>query len=166
MDTDAENFKTTFLPMGRLMYAEAIRILGDAREAEDAVQDVYARLWERRDGLAAIANIRAYVLAMTRNRCITLAGSPSRHFTDLTEADAGCAASISDEIEARDRMVKVMDIIDTLPDNQRLVITMHDIEGKSKEEIEHATDLSADNVRQILSRARRFIRSCFNNQTT
>lgn len=73
MDTDAENFKTTFLPMGRLMYAEAIRILGDAREAEDAVQDVYARLWERRDGLAAIANIRAYVLAMTRNRCITLA---------------------------------------------------------------------------------------------
>lgn len=54
-----------------------------------------------------------------------------------------------------------MGLIDTLPDTQRLVITMHDIEGIPKEEIGQSTGLSPDNVRQLLSRARRFIRSHF-----
>ena len=80
---------------------------------------------------------------------------------ELNEADTDGAVSHSDELEARDRISKVMRIIETLPSNQRLVITMHDIEGRTKEEIEHATELSADNVRQLLSRARRFIRDCF-----
>ena len=40
MNTDVENFKNTFLPMGRQMFAEAIRILGNAADAEDAVQEI------------------------------------------------------------------------------------------------------------------------------
>ena len=51
MNTDVENFKNTFLSMGRQMFAEAIRILGNAADAEDAVQDVYTKLWERRNDL-------------------------------------------------------------------------------------------------------------------
>lgn len=41
---DAETFKETYLPLGRMMFAEALRILGDASDAKDAVQDVYVRL--------------------------------------------------------------------------------------------------------------------------
>ena len=161
MNTDAENFKNTFLPMGRQMFAEAIRILGNAADAEDAVQDVYTKLWERRNDLENVKNRHAYVLMMVRNRCLTIAGSIHRQSAELNEADTDGAVSHSDELEARDRISKVMRIIETLPSNQRLVITMHDIEGRTKEEIEHATELSADNVRQLLSRARRFIRDCF-----
>ena len=98
---------------------------------------------------------------MVRNRCLTIAGSIHRQSAELNEANTDGAVSHSDELEARDRISKVMRIIETLPSNQRLVITMHDIEGRTKEEIEHATELSADNVRQLLSRARRFIRDCF-----
>ena len=159
MNTDAENFKNTFLPMGRQMFAEAIRILGNAADAEDAVQDVYTKLWERRNDLENVKNRHAYVLMMVRN--LTIAGSIHRQSAELNEADTDGAVSHSDELEARDRISKVMRIIETLPSNQRLVITMHDIEGRTKEEIEHATELSADNVRQLLSRARRFIRNCF-----
>ena len=73
--TDATQFKETYLPFSRMMYAEAVRLLGDPGEAEDAVQDVYVRLWQRRDALGTVDNKRAYVMAMVRNRCLTLLDS-------------------------------------------------------------------------------------------
>lgn len=156
---DAESFKAMFLPLGRMMFAEAMRILGDAGEAEDAVQDVYVMLWERRGELDAVVNHRAYAMAAVRNRCLTLSGAAGRRSLGLTEAES--VRDTSDSLETSDRVGKIMDLIAALPDKQRLVITMHDIEGCPKREIESSTGLSADNVRQLLSRARRFIRSHF-----
>ena len=70
----------------------------------------------------------------------------------------GFEKRLSDKI---DQMAAVMNLIGELPDRQRQVILMHDVDGYPKEEIERVTGLSADNVRQLLSRARRFIRNHF-----
>lgn len=156
---DAECFKAMFLPLGRMMFAEAVRILGDAGDAEDAVQDAYVRLWERRDELAGVANHRAYAMAVLRNRCLTLSGQSGRLTVGLAESETTCGAC--DSLDTRDCVGKIMELLDLLPDKQRLVIMKHDIEGCSKKEIEQSTGLSADNVRQLLSRARRFVRSHF-----
>ena len=59
--------------------------------------------------------------------------------------------------------MQVFGVIGSLPDSQRQVITMHDIEGYSKDEIQRQTGFSADNIRQLLSRARKAIRSHFSN---
>lgn len=147
-----------------MMYSEALRILGDSADAEDAVQDVYVRLWERSDELVQVDNIRAYVMAMVRNRCISLLGSPRRAVVADTDGGKGLRtahAGFADEVEIRDRVRSVMELIGTLPGKQRQVIMMHDVEGRSNEEIERSTGLSADNVRQLLSRARRAVRSHF-----
>lgn len=101
-------------------------------------------------------------MAMVRNRCLTLSGASGRRSVGLDEAGTEAASNeAADSLDTRDRVGKVMGLIDTLPDTQRLVITMHDIEGIPKEEIGQSTGLSPDNVRQLLSRARRFIRSHF-----
>ncbi len=157
---DASEFKSLFLPLGRMMYAEAFRILGSAEDAEDAVQDVYTKLWERRGSLAGVDNPRAYSMAMVRNRCLVLAAGrpqppPPEGATETGSVDLGA------EIEVRDSAERIIGIINTLPERQRQVVMMHDVEGCKNSEIEEATGLSADNVRQLLSRARRLIRECF-----
>ncbi|MBD5265603.1 MAG: sigma-70 family RNA polymerase sigma factor [Bacteroides sp.] len=160
---DTECFKTLFLPLGRQMYAEALRILRDPAEAEDAVQDVYTRLWERRKELEGISNPRAYAFTMLRNHCISLFNSNARRHVDKPAEGLPeeTGPNLGDEIDTRDRVSKIFGLIGNLPDNQRRIITMHDVEGRPKEEIEKATGLSAANVRQLLSRARKAVRSHF-----
>ncbi len=156
--TDAESFKKRYIPLGRMMFAEALRILGDAADAEDVVQDIFVRLWERREALSEVGNVRAYTLAMVRNRCLSLVSAPATaELSEVVEA----APDGSESLDRRDRVDRIMGLIESLPDKQRLVITMHDVEGCPYSEIESSTGLSADNVRQLLSRARRFIRSHF-----
>lgn len=160
---DVVTFKEAFLPMNRLMYAEALRLLRDSADAEDAVQDTYAKLWERREKLDGIDNRRAYAMAMLRNRCLTLAtAQPDAAATfDETVTSTDTAPPPSDGIEARDRLRRALEIIDGLPENQRRVIVLHDIEEQSNEEIQTQTGFSPDNIRQLLSRARKVIRNRF-----
>ncbi|MDE5918870.1 MAG: sigma-70 family RNA polymerase sigma factor [Duncaniella sp.] len=162
MSADAERFKSDYLPFARAMFAEAMGILGNAAEAEDAVQDVYTSLWERRHRLEEIDNPRAYVITMVRRRCLSLSGEQGRDTVELDEAEgARVSRHPSEQIEIRDKAVRVMEIIRTLPANQRTVVTMHDVEGYDNQEIERVTGFSYQNVRQLLSRARRYIRSHF-----
>lgn len=158
---ETEQFKALFIPLGRMMYAEALRILGDPAEAQDVVQDTYVRLWERRGALAEVDNHRAYAMAIVRNRCINLSASPGRRSVGLAEAEETQSILPAEENDLRDRIGKIRGLIDTLPDKQRRVIMMHDVEGCPNSEIEKETGLSSDNVRQLLSRARRFIRDHF-----
>lgn len=162
---ESEEFKATFLPLGRMMYAEAMRILRSPAEAEDAVQDVYVRLWERRREFRAIDNPRAYAMRMVRNHCLNIfnsaacSGSVQSSAADLPDSVAN--SDLHDEIECRDRVGKVFGVIGSLPDSQRRVITLHDIEGCPNDEIERLTGFSADNIRQLLSRARKAVRMRF-----
>ena len=162
---EAEEFKAIFLPLGRMMYAEAVGLLHSQSEAEDAVQDVYVRLWERRRELRQIDNPRAYAMTMTRNHCINILNATIRHQARQLEA-GNVTAGIErpdphDEIESRDRVGKVFEVIGSLPDNQRQIITMHDIEGYTNDEIQRHTGFSTDNIRQLLSRAIKAIRNHF-----
>lgn len=161
----AEEFKAVFLPLGRLMYVEAVRILHSQADAEDAVQDVYARLWEHRRDLGLIDNPKAYAMTMIRNHCLNMLNTAMYRKTGADEPSevltAFECADLHEEIESRDRIGKVFEVIGSLPENQREVITLHDIEGRTNQEIGQITGLSSDNIRQLLSRARKSIRSRF-----
>ena len=154
-----------FMELYQTVYADLYRLayyyMGNAQEAEDAVQDVYVRLWQRRDALGTVDNKRAYVMAMVRNRCLTLLDSRPAGRVELDAPEVSGVGADGTDPAVRDRAELVMKMIDALPSGQRVVITMHDVEGRPNEEIARDTGLSADNVRQLLSRARRAIRSRF-----
>ena len=67
---DREEFKKVWLPYGADFYRVAFSILKSGQEAEDAVQDLYIRLWNNRDRLAGIASPKAYGLIVIRHICI------------------------------------------------------------------------------------------------
>ena len=68
----AKDFKTKVLPVSNKLYRFAARLLSNEDEARDVVQDIFLKLWQKRNGLGEIKNIEAFAMRMTRNRCLDM----------------------------------------------------------------------------------------------
>lgn len=160
---DAESFKNEFLPYHRKLYCVAYRLLENAADAEDLVQEAYLKLWDKREGLTVISNPEAFSVTLVKNMCFDLLRSGkyvlSRQTVELTAAQD---VSQSDNLEVRDEVRQVKDIIAHLPEQQQRIVNLRDVKGCSYEEIEQVTGLNSTNVRVLLSRARKRIREEFN----
>lgn len=160
---DAESFKREFLPFHRKLYCIAYRLLENAPDAEDLVQEAYLKMWDKREGLTIISNPEAFSVTLVKNMCFDLLRSGKHTLTrqnvELTEVHN---VSQADNFEVRDEAHQVRCIIAQLPEHQQRVVTLRDVKGYSFEEIEHVTGLNATNVRVQLSRARKKIREEFN----
>lgn len=159
---DASEFKATFLPHHRLMYGVALRILENESEAEDALQDVFTSLWERRQSLESVENLRAYCVAMTRNRCLAILADPSRRPGTLPQMhEQGDDCREERRLEQRDRLELVEKVLDTLPGRYGEIVRRHCFEGEPLEELARDMDITGGNLKVILSRARKAVRECF-----
>ena len=69
---DTESFKREFLPYHRKLYCIAYRLLENAADAEDLVQEAYLKLWDKREGLAIISNPEAFSVTLVKNMCFDL----------------------------------------------------------------------------------------------
>lgn len=158
---DANDFKRKFLIHHRRLYRAAFQLMGNAQDAEDMVQEAYLRLWKRRDELPTdILNTEAYCVTLVKNVCYDALrlshleedGRPPENLNIAT------GRSAMKEVEQKDEVRHVMKLIDRLPDTQRQVMLMRDVDDRPFEEIEQTTGLSAVNIRVLLSRARKKIR--------
>ncbi|MBP3535566.1 MAG: sigma-70 family RNA polymerase sigma factor [Muribaculaceae bacterium] len=156
---NADSFKHLFLPLGRKMFRTAFAVTGNAEDAEDAVQTALANLWERRERLDAVRSAEAYAIVGARNAALDIVAS--RRPADSLDALPDRPESDADSPETRERAERVMRLIDSLPEPQRTVLSLRDLEGLSTDEIHAATGLSAANIRVILSRARAAVRKHF-----
>nr|WP_320057781.1 RNA polymerase sigma factor [uncultured Bacteroides sp.] len=160
---DAETFKREYLPFHRKLYFIAYQLLENEPDAEDLVQEAYLKLWDKRDGLVAINNPEAFSVTLVKNMCFDILRSGkyvlSKHAVELTMlADT----TEADNLEAKDEVRQVRQLISCLPEQQQKIITLKDVRGCSYEEIERLTGLSSINIRVLLSRARKKIREQFN----
>ena len=161
---EASEFKAKFLPLSRRMYWAAWRLTENREEAEDLVQDVFLRLWTQRDELPEIENAEAYCVRLIQRRFLDL--RRSKHTEASLPQDISLLPSGDDlhrEAELRDHAEQARRLIDALPENQRQVIILRDIEDKTYDDIAQETGLTQVNVRTLLSRARRTIREKFGN---
>lgn len=158
MRMNAEEFRTEMERAGRRMYMAAMRVVASEADAEDAVQEAMYRLWKRRDSFAKAENRSAYAAATARRCALDLIESRCPEF-GLAEAKAVVVPEVADD--ARERLDLVLRIIESLPSPQREVITMRDVEGLELHEIHEKLNLTAGNVRVILSRARAAVRKYF-----
>ena len=159
----ASHFKQLLLPLYARLYRVALRYLGNAEDAEDMVQEVYLKLWCKREALPDVRDVEAYCLSLTRNMCIDRLRHVEMEEVDADEALRPIAATddVGEDVERRDAVAHVRMLVDALPENQRKVITLRDMCDFSFEEIEQQTGLAATNIRVLLSRARKTIRERF-----
>ncbi len=162
---DANDFKRRFLPYHQKLYRVAFRLMGNAQDAEDVVQETYLKLWKKREELPPnIGNMEAYCVTLTKNLCFDALRTARLDEDNRPPEELSIAeeSNLMREVELKDEVSQVKRIISTLPHQQRQVIVMRDVRECSMEEIEQATGLSAVNIRVLLSRTRKKIREQFN----
>ena len=159
----ASLFKQLLLPLYPRLQRVALRLLGNAEDAEDMVQEVYMKLWNKRDALPDVKDVEAYCVTLTKNMCIDRLRMAEMEKADVDEVPTMLAATddVEAQVERHDAVEQVKQIIETLPEHQQQVITLRDMEDCSFEEIAEQTGLTAVNIRMLLSRARRTIRERF-----
>lgn len=159
----ASLFKQLLLPLYPRLQRVALRLLGNVEDAEDMVQEVYMKLWSKRDALPDVKEVEAYCVTLTKNMCIDRLRMAEVEKEDVDEVPTMLATTddVEAQVERRDAVEQVKQIIETLPEHQQQVITLRDMEDCSFEEIAEQTGLTAVNIRMLLSRARRTIRERF-----
>ena len=141
------------------LYRFALTLTKCTDEAEDVVQEVGLKLWERREDLAAVNSIEAYAMRAVRNSCLDHARSPHRRTDELIETfDTAHEQTPYKMLEQADMAAFVKRLIDKLPELQQMVIRLRDIEGLELNEIAEILEINEGAARTNLSRARQKIR--------
>lgn len=150
--------------LNRKLYIYAFRILKNQEGAEDAVQEVFLKLWNMNKRLSEYKSIEALATTMVKNRCIDQLRKPE--LTNIDNINIYSAHQTSDpspleQLEKSETILILDRIIDMLPENHRRLVILRDIDGLSYEEISIKTQLNINALRVNLSRARKFIRDEF-----
>lgn len=145
-------FSQRVMPHSRKLFAVAFRFLQRAEEAEDVVQDIIERLWQQREQLPSGEQLLPFMLTITRHLCIDRLRS--RRETGELEDEA----DFDNRIEQRDQVRQLLLLIDRLPPDQQRVLKLRAFDDLPTEEIATLLHLRTDNVRQLLSRARRHLK--------
>lgn len=154
MMTEKE-FNHTILPLAGNVYSFALHLLGNPEDAADTTQDVMIKLWGRRKELRHVSNPKAWALKITRNLCLDwMKKQKPAYDDDQVIRNGGYDLDLLRQIEVRDTARAVRQIIDTLPENQREVMILREIEEMEFDEIAQITGLGLNNIRVLLSRGR------------
>jgi len=146
----------TVLPYKDKLYRYALRIVGNHMSAEDIVQEVLVKIWQKKEQLAAIENKEAWCMTVTRNLALDTLRKKKAYHDDIEDH-----RDISDgtmtpyrKLQSDDTMELIKKAMLDLPESQQHVIHLRDVEGYSYQEIAEITGFSIDKVKVYLHRAR------------
>lgn len=152
-------FVTLITPFKDKIFRVSRRLLVSIEEAEDATQEVLVKLWNKKESLSDYNSVEALAMTMTKNYCLDQlkskrAGNLKIVHNNFTDREAG----LQQKIEDVDSLGWVEKVIDGLPEQQKLIVQMRDIEQYEFEDIAKILEMNETAVRVALSRARKTIR--------
>ncbi len=157
------SFRTTVLPLSDRLYRLALRITMNKAEAEDVVQDTLLKVWECREDWNQINNLEAFAIATCRNRALDVVKRAGRDTENLDEMAHFSSQTPHEQLVAREEISLVRRLMDSLPEVQRTIMLLRDIEGKTYQEIAQTLDISETQVKVYLHRARTKIKEWITN---
>lgn len=151
-------FVNRVLPIKDKLFRLARRILNET-DAEDIVQDVFYRLWARKSDIGKYKSIEAFAMVITRNLCLDRIKLKSYRNEGLeTWNEPVDDKSPERKTELKNDVDMVHQIMKSLPEQQRSILQMRDIEEMEFEEIGEVMKMNLNAVRVNLSRARKTVR--------
>ncbi len=159
-----DKFKNNILPLADKLFRLALSITGNKQDAEDVVQDTMLNVWRKKEEWDKIGNMEGYCLRSIRNIAIDkismkenqLEQMPER-FDFPEEAD-----DAQDVLERREQLSMIGELVGRLPEKQRTVFQLRDVENMSYKEIAGIMNISEEQVKVNLFRARQKIKEYFN----
>ena len=154
------DFKIKVLPVSKKLLRYASHFLRDDDEARDVVQDIFLKLWQKKEELDQIENIEAFAMRMTRNRCLDIirAGKTVPIDAETNRKLKQETVDVHSKVELNEAAGQIKQLINQLPELQQKVMYMRDIEQLEYEEIAELTGLQVNAIRVNLSRARKKVR--------
>lgn len=159
------SFRNDILPLKDKLFRLALRITFDRAEAEDVVQETLIRVWNKREEWTQFGSMEAYCLTVARNLAIDRSERKDAQTVELTPdmEQPSDASSPYEKLVAKERMTLIHRLMNGLPEKQRLIMQLRDIEGKSYKEIASLLNLTEEQVKVNLFRARQKIKQQFIN---
>ena len=157
-----DEFKKRFMPLQKTLYRKAYSMLCDRFEAEDAVQNLYLKLWERKEELKSLVSPETYCLTLLKNICIDRWRAIRAHGEDGQITADEITVHAPPETDKRETEECLQHFLAGLPPVQQKIIQMK-MNGFTFEEIEEATGLQQTNIRVIISRIRKRFREFYDN---
>ena len=158
---ELEKFKSDVVPLRNKLQNVAKNMLANEVDAEDAVQETYLRLWNQRSQLSNHPNVGGFAMQTLKNICIDRLRA-ERHNVSLDGISiAGNSITPYTFTEQQDSVLNIRNIIDSLPETQRQIITLRDVDGYELGEIAAIIGSEESTVRVNLSRARKAVRDKF-----
>ena len=154
-----KEFLKIVMPFKDKLYRMAKRLLVSKEEAEDATQEILLKLWSKNDAIAEYASIEAFAITMTKNYCLDRLKSKQASNLKLVHSNyRDERIALQKQIEVEDSVNWVEQIMKELPEQQKIILQLRDIEQYDFEEICKFLEMSPSAVRVSLSRARKTIR--------
>lgn len=146
-------------PFKDKLYRLAKRLLTSVEEAEDATQEILFKLWNKNSTLDSVNNIEAYAVTLTKNYCLDVLKSKRSSNLKITHSNyTDSSVRLQQNVEDTDSLGFVEKWINDLPEQQKIIIQMRDIEQYEFEEIAKILEINEAAVRVSLSRARKTIK--------
>ncbi len=156
--TQAEFLKIV-MPFKDKVFRLAKRLLVSQEEAEDATQEILLKLWNNKQKISEYKNVEAFSMTMTKNFCLDKL--KSKHSQNLKIVHSNYQdnnVSLQKQVELNDSVDWVSKIMEELPEQQKIILQLRDIEQYDFDEIAKMLDMNHTAIRVALSRARKTLR--------
>ena len=156
------SFQTDILPLKNELFRMALRITQNREEAEDVVQETMIKVWNRRDQWPQLDSIEAFCLTICRNLSLDklrrMDNQAQSLGDDIDMTDLSHSSNPEQMTIQRDRSRMVRQLINELPERQRTCMQLRDIEGKSYRDIAQILDITEQQVKINIFRARQAVK--------
>lgn len=154
-----KEFLLNVLPFKDKVYRLAKRLLISTDEAEDATQELFVKLWSKKEEISNLRSIEAYAMTMIKNFCLDRLKSKQANNLTLVHSNyVSKDMALDKKIELENSVQIVKKLMNQLPEQQRIIIQLRDIEEYDYDEICEIVEMNQTAVRVALSRARKTIR--------
>jgi RNA polymerase sigma factor (sigma-70 family) len=153
-----KEFLNTILPCKNTLYRLAKRLLVSSDEAEDAVQEVFLKLWKGRDKIDNYRSPEAFAITITKNYCLDRLKSKQASNIKIVHNNYKNSENIERTIEGNEGVELITKIMETLPEKQKMIMQLRDIEQFEFAEISQMLEINETAIRVALSRARKAVR--------
>jgi RNA polymerase sigma-70 factor (ECF subfamily) len=163
------SFESLIKPHAEQLYRVAYRLTGHAEDAEELVQELFLKLYPRRDELAKVEQLRPWLMRVMYRMFIDQHRRNTRSPLQLVETSdedddhpfdriASHEPGPEADAERADMLERLAQAVDALSEDHRVLVSLHDIEGYTLQELQSVLDCPLGTLKSRLHRARAHLR--------
>jgi RNA polymerase sigma-70 factor (ECF subfamily) len=163
---DEKAFETLFNTWRDKLYFYILRITGSPENAEDVLQEVFVKVWLKRESLHEVENFNSYLYRMAHNHAVSGIRRMAREAIcfNVLQVNTNADNLPADEALFQKQLdEKLKAIVTALPQQQRLVYTLSREQGLKQEDIAQQLHISISTVQNHMTQALRTIRKELNS---